>query len=135
MAEDNSTRKIWLVFWILLVLTAIEVLLGIFKPSFMISMYFIGVSVLNLTFIILTLVKAYYIVAIFMHVVWERLALVWAILGPPIVLLVLIGFMAIEGNYTEGTRYQYRGDDPTLQPLSPSDLHHEESSDATLNEH
>ena len=27
------------------------------------------------------------------------------------------------GNYTEGTRYQYRGDDPTLTPLSPSDFH------------
>jgi hypothetical protein len=43
------------------------------------------------------------------------------------VLLFFIAFMAIEGNYTEGTRYQYRGDDPTLQPLSPSDLHHEDA--------
>ena len=67
--------------------------------------------------------KAGFITAIFMHVVWERLALVLTILVPPVALLFLIGFMAIEGIYTEGTRYQYRGDDPTLTPLSPSDFH------------
>ena len=67
--------------------------------------------------------KAGFITAIFMHVVWERLALVLTILVPPVALLFLIGFMTIEGNYTEGTRYQYRGDDPTLTPLSPSDFH------------
>jgi cytochrome c oxidase subunit IV len=48
--------------------------------------------------------KAGFIVAIFMHMAWERLALIYAILGPPIVLLVLIGLMAVEGEYTESTR-------------------------------
>jgi len=67
--------------------------------------------------------KSRFITAIFMHVVWERLALVLTILVPPVALLFLISFMTIEGNYTEGTRYQYRGDDPTLTPLSPSDFH------------
>ena len=67
--------------------------------------------------------KAGFITGIFMRVVWERLSLVLTILVPPVALLFLIGFMTIEGNYTEGTRYQYRGDDPTLTPLSPSDFH------------
>jgi cytochrome c oxidase subunit IV len=35
---------------------------------------------------------------------WERLALKFAILLPPLCLLVLIGFMAIEGDYTFITR-------------------------------
>jgi cytochrome c oxidase subunit IV len=48
--------------------------------------------------------KAGFIVAIFMHMAWERLALIYAILGPPVVLLVLIGLMAVEGDYTELTR-------------------------------
>ena len=48
--------------------------------------------------------KAGFIVAIFMHMAWERLALIWAILGPPVVLLVLIGLMAVEGDYTFLTR-------------------------------
>src|SRR5262245_25726667 len=38
--------------------------------------------------------KAGFIVAIFMHMAWERLALKVAILAPPIALLVLIGLMA-----------------------------------------
>ncbi|HEY9182243.1 MAG TPA: cytochrome C oxidase subunit IV family protein [Gammaproteobacteria bacterium] len=59
---------------------------------------------LILTFMLL---KAGFIVAIFMHMKWERLALIWAILGPPIVLLVLIGLMAVEGDYTEVTRLDF----------------------------
>jgi cytochrome c oxidase subunit IV len=51
--------------------------------------------------------KAGFIVAIFMHMAWERLALIWAILGPPVVLLVLIGLMAVEGDYTELTRLDF----------------------------
>jgi cytochrome c oxidase subunit IV len=50
------------------------------------------------------ILKAGFIVAIFMHMAWERLALIYAILGPPVVLLVLIGLMAVEGDYTELTR-------------------------------
>ena len=46
------------------------------------------------------LLKAGFIVAIFMHMAWERLALKFAILLPPLCLLVLISFMAIEGDYT-----------------------------------
>lgn len=54
--------------------------------------------------IIFMLVKAGFIVAIFMHMKWERLGLKLAILTPPLALLVLIGLMAIEGDYTFLTR-------------------------------
>ena len=50
------------------------------------------------------LLKAGFIVAIFMHMAWERLALKLAILVPPLCLLVLIGLMAIEGKHTFLTR-------------------------------
>jgi cytochrome c oxidase subunit IV len=50
------------------------------------------------------LLKAGFIVAIFMHMAWERLALKFAILIPPLCLLILISFMAIEGNHTFLTR-------------------------------
>jgi cytochrome c oxidase subunit 4 len=50
------------------------------------------------------LLKASFIVAVFMHMAWERLALKFAILVPPLCLLVLIGLMAIEGDYTFLTR-------------------------------
>lgn len=48
--------------------------------------------------------KAGFIIAIFMHMAWERLALVYAIFGPPAFILVLIVLMTIEGNYTSLTR-------------------------------
>jgi cytochrome c oxidase subunit IV len=54
--------------------------------------------------IVFMLIKASFIVAIFMHMAWERLALKLAILVPPLTLLVLIGLMAIEGDYTFLTR-------------------------------
>ena len=57
--------------------------------------------------IIFMLMKAGFIIAILMHMAWERLALITAILTPPICLLVLIGFMNIEGKYTTQTRNQY----------------------------
>ena len=50
------------------------------------------------------LLKAGIIVAVFMHVAWERLALKLTILVPPLALLVLIALMAIEGDYTFLTR-------------------------------
>ncbi len=48
--------------------------------------------------------KAGFIIGIFMHMAWERLALIYAIFGPPVFLLVLITLMAIEGDYTFVTR-------------------------------
>jgi cytochrome c oxidase subunit IV len=48
--------------------------------------------------------KAGLIVAVFMHMMWERMALICAILVPPGVILVLIALMALEADYTYFTR-------------------------------
>ncbi len=48
--------------------------------------------------------KAGFIIAIFMHMAFERLALAYAIIAPPSVLLVLILLMALEADYTFFTR-------------------------------
>ena len=48
--------------------------------------------------------KAGLIIAIFMHMAWERLALTYAILLPPLVVLVFIGIMVFESDYTLFTR-------------------------------
>jgi cytochrome c oxidase subunit 4 len=52
----------------------------------------------------LMLLKAGLIVAVFMHMLWERLALVYAIVVPPLLLLVLLGIGALEADYTFLTR-------------------------------
>jgi cytochrome c oxidase subunit 4 len=63
--------------------------------------------------------KAGFIIGIFMHMAWERIALIYAILGPPALLLFLIGFMAVEGDFTESTRMDY-----FTAPPEPAGLEH-----------
>ncbi|HET7202839.1 MAG TPA: cytochrome C oxidase subunit IV family protein [Steroidobacteraceae bacterium] len=72
--------------------------------SYMVD-YFHVQGALRWTLIVLFMfLKAGLIVAVFMHMKWERLALKLVILVPPLCLLVLIGLMAIEGDYTFLTR-------------------------------
>ena len=85
--------------------------------------------------ILFMILKAGFIVAIFMHAMWERLALIFTILGPPVVLLLLIGFMAVEGHYTEESRFVYNGHDRNAVALGPSDIHHEEEGEHAEEEH
>lgn len=59
--------------------------------------------------IVFMMMKAGLIVAVFMHMKWERLALIYAILLPPGCLLVLVGLMAAEGDYTFVTRGLFFG--------------------------
>jgi cytochrome c oxidase subunit IV len=54
--------------------------------------------------IVFMLLKAGAIVAVFMHMAWERLALVYAILTPPLAVLVFMAAMAFEGGYTNFSR-------------------------------
>lgn len=55
------------------------------------------------------LMKAGLIVAVFMHMLWERLALIYAILVPPMCLLVLVGIMVLESDYTFALRRLFFG--------------------------
>lgn len=67
--------------------------------------------------LIFMFLKAGAIIAIFMHMAWERLALIYAILVPPLCLLVFIGLMAIEGDYTMLTRLTVFGEaEPVESP-------------------
>ncbi len=60
----------------------------------------------SLILIFMTL-KAGLIVAVFMHMAWERLALAYAILLPPVALLVFVAIMAFESDYTYLTRLAF----------------------------
>ena len=112
VAQDHGQQHpigIYLKIWILLfVLSAFSYGTDFMEPG-----------VFRWTLIIaLMLAKAGFIIAYFMHVKWERLALITAILGPPVVLLVLIGLMLSEGKYTFGTRVEYMG-----QPAAAERIH------------
>jgi cytochrome c oxidase subunit 4 len=70
--------------------------------------------------VLFMLLKAGFIVAIFMHMAWERLALIYAILLPPLCLLVFISLMALEGEYTLLSRLAFF----TQEVFIASPVHH-----------
>jgi cytochrome c oxidase subunit IV len=59
--------------------------------------------------LLLMISKAGLIVAVFMHMAWERLALICAILLPPLLVLVFVAIMVSESNYTLLTRIAFFG--------------------------
>jgi cytochrome c oxidase subunit IV len=102
--HNSGTKWIWKIFWILLIVTTVEVALGIIKPGFLMGGEgVIGTSILNVIFIVLTLVKAYYIVAFFMHLGHERANLKWTIYLPVLILIPYLTFILLtEGSYLFG---------------------------------
>ncbi len=57
--------------------------------------------------VLFMVLKAGLIVAFFMHMAWERLALAYAILLPPLLLLVFVGIMVFESDYTLLSRIMF----------------------------
>ena len=99
-SETKENWWIWKVFWILLFITAFEVALGIIKPSFLVDTIFLGTKLLNHVFIVLTIIKAAYIILQFMHLGHEKQALKWTILLPAMVLVPYLLFIILsEGAY------------------------------------
>jgi cytochrome c oxidase subunit 4 len=96
----SNTKRIWTVFGILSVITIVEVIFGIIKPESLHMTNFLGLNLLNWLFIILTLVKAYYIVYAFMHMEGEKSSLRYSVILPLIFLVIYLLFILLtEGNY------------------------------------
>ncbi len=95
----SNTQKIWGVLVFLTIVTTVEVGLGITKPDALTGTIFLGMKVLNWIFIILTLVKAYYIAWDFMHLRDEKNSLRRAIVWTPVFLVAYLAFiLLVEGN-------------------------------------
>ena len=96
----SNTKRIWTVFGILSVITIVEVFFGILKPEALHMNNFLGLNLLNWLFIILTIVKAYYIVYAFMHMEGEKSNLRNSVILPLIFLVIYLLFILLtEANY------------------------------------
>lgn len=93
--------RIYLVIWgLLFVLSAFSYLVDYFHLE----------GLLRWSLILLfMMLKAGFIIAVFMHMRWERLALAFAILLPPVLVLVFVALMTFEADYTMLTRGAYFG--------------------------
>ncbi len=97
---EGQQHPIKLYLWIWLLLFVLSFF------SYMVD-YFHLEGALRWTLILLFMfLKAGLIISIFMHMAWDRLALIYAIFGPPAFILVLITLMTIEGDYTWLTRME-----------------------------
>ena len=96
----SNTKRIWTVFGILSAITIVEVFFGILKPESLHMTNLLGLNLLNWLFIILTIVKAYYIVYAFMHMEGEKSSLRYSVILPLIFLVIYLLFILLtEGNY------------------------------------
>ena len=95
----SNQQKIWGVLIFLSIVTIIEVFLGIVKPQFLMVPCLL-MKLLNWIFIILTLVKAYYIAWDFMHIRDETSGLKGSIVLPLLILIpYLVFIILLEGDY------------------------------------
>jgi heme/copper-type cytochrome/quinol oxidase subunit 4 len=91
--EEEGKKKravIWKVFWLLLVVTIVEVGLG-----FKFSRTPEAKSFLLITFITLTIVKAFYIVMSYMHLGDEKKNFRWTVLAPFILFALYLIFIVL----------------------------------------
>ena len=95
----SNQQKIWGVLIFLSIVTGIEVSLGINKPEILLNK-FLGLKLINWMFIIMTIIKAYYIAWDFMHIRDEKSFLKNSIVVPLLILIPFLVFiLLIEGSY------------------------------------
>lgn len=96
-APANMKKIIWRTFWKLLGFTIIDI-----------ALYFMLISThalwKNILFIALGIVKAYYIVMVFMHMEFEKKFLRYMIILPMLLVVYLVWLVLVEGDYTIFTR-------------------------------
>lgn len=102
--QQHHPIKLYLVVWgWLFVLSAFSYLVDYFQ--------FQGLLRWSLILLFMAL-KAGLIVAVFMHMAWERLALAYAVLLPPVLVLVFAAIMVFEADHTLLMRESFFGAGP-----------------------
>ncbi len=102
MAELEGQQhpiSIYLKIWFLLFVLS--------TASYMVDYYHLESYLRWSLILIFMALKAGLIIAVFMHMMWERLALLYAIIVPPLLVLVFIAIMALESDYTFLTRLTF----------------------------
>lgn len=122
-------RRLWNVFWIMLVVTIIELLVGAFASNMgLLDDERRSKMLLKIGFVALTIIKAGYIVMVFMHLGHEVKFFKWTVLAPYLVfMLYLIFIILVEGIYV--------GVPKNRQPPAEQYLKNREETVKRLNAH
>lgn len=117
-----DTKAIWRTFWILLVITCIELVVGMFIAPHFPHHYKIW---FNILYIIFTAAKAFYIIAEFMHLGHEIKNLVMTIAIPALLFLWFIGAFLWDGNSYKNLRNTYDPHHKEAKMAAPAEGHNE----------
>ncbi len=94
--EGMDKKRIWKIFWILAGITTVEFIIALgIAPHLQGTAH----AFINPAYIILTLCKAYFIVAFFMHLKFEKAGLIMAIIVPILFIIGLILVLTNESHY------------------------------------
>jgi cytochrome c oxidase subunit IV len=109
---QQGTKRIWRTFWLLLIITVIELALGLFMYLLEGSLSGWIILFLKGVIVILSLAKAFYIVSIFMHLGDELRNMIMTIVLPLSLFVWFIGAFLWDGNYYRTARNRY---DPAIE--------------------
>lgn len=93
--EGMTRKKIFQVLGILTAITAVE----FFIALYLVAGGHMGAHIANPIYIVLTLAKAFYIVAYFMHLKFEKVSLIYTIIVPILFIIGLILVLTNESHY------------------------------------
>ena len=120
--HTGGTKRIWKIFWLLSVITLMELGLGLAiytihkgeNPNPMLVLFFKGVVC------ILTLAKAYYIVSVFMHLGDEVRNMIMTIVVPLCLFIWFIIAFLWDGNSWKNMRNTNGGSKPATEEVAPA---------------
>lgn len=120
----SGTKRIWKTFWLLSVITIIELGIGLAiynihkgeHPNAMLVMFFKGMVC------ILTLAKAYYIVSVFMHLGDEVRNMIMTIVVPLCLFIWFIIAFLWDGNSWKNLRNTNAGSKPNTEQAAPAHM-------------
>ena len=118
----GDTKHIWKTFWLLSLLTVLELGLGLAiynihkgeHPNAMLVLFFKGVVC------ILTIAKAYYIVSVFMHLGNEVRNMIMTIVVPLCLFIWFIIAFLWDGNSWKNMRNTDGGSRPNIEKVAPA---------------
>lgn len=118
--HTGGTKRIWKIFWVLSALTLFELGLGYFLYAMHGNLGYAAVITTKIVIGVLTLLKAFYIVSVFMHLGDEVRNLIMTIVVPlALFVWFIIAFLA-DGNSWKVLRNTDAGSKPNIEKTMPA---------------
>ena len=120
--HESGTKTIWRTFWLLSLLTVIELALGLWIYNINKGVEIRGTLILFIKGVvcILTLAKAYYIVSVFMHLGSEVRNMIMTIVVPLCLFIWFIIAFLWDGNAWRNLRNSNAGAKPDTEQVPPA---------------